>query len=398
MLQEITTYLSAPPLEDPKHHGQARMLNRMIYYTAGCALLGLILALVNGAFGNAIIVGLLLVPLAGAKVLLQQRKMLPATLVLFGALTTTNLIFTALRPEFPILGMILAFLALGGLLLLGKAVAFFVYFLNIIGAALVLLFTHASASQQWLMLLWSALTVLFVLLLVITYERFNSLRTTEQIQTAEQLVSENKTLRTEVEQFKEQMSAELETRKRLEMRLHDEANQDRSQRFNAQTGVYTEATLLDIIQQEISRTQRYSRPLSLLAIRVDNMYDITARSGLTPSKLLSILSESFIHSLRREDAIGHFGIDGFYVLLPETGRYASYVVAERLRHLVELMTLFDTEEGPALTISIGLTAYQDMGKMTSQTFSEQAQEALAAAEKRGGNWTFSWHDLTFKNS
>jgi len=65
---------------------------------------------------------------------------------------------------------------------------------------------------------------------------------------------------------------------------------------------------------------------------------------------------------------------------------------------VELMTLSDTEEGPALTISIGLTAYQDMGKMTSQTFSEQAQEALVAAEKRGGNWTFSWHDLTFKNS
>ena len=190
-----------------------------------------------------------------------------------------------------------------------------------------------------------------------------------------------------------QLTGEIEARKSLEMRMQDELERDPSHRFNPQTGIYTEKAIMELIEQEISRTRRYQRPLSLLCIRVDSLYSVVDKARLTPGKLLSMLSDTFNGTLRREDILGHCGEDGFYILLPETGRYASYVVAERLRHLVEVISLFDDEDDSPLTISIGLTASQDQAKMNAEIFTAQSKDALTAAEQHGGNWTISWHDL-----
>jgi len=84
------------------------------------------------------------------------------------------------------------------------------------------------------------------------------------------------------------------------------------------------------------------------------------------------------------------------VVLPETGRYASYVVGERLRHLVEVMTLSSMGD-VTLTISVGITAFNDQSKLSVERFTEQADEAVQAAIAHGGNWTISWHDLSHSN-
>jgi diguanylate cyclase (GGDEF)-like protein len=223
-------------------------------------------------------------------------------------------------------------------------------------------------------------------------------RDNELLHLCEHFEQDNTQLKIALTDTKSQLTDEIENRKALEMRMQDELERDPSHRYNPQTGIYTEKAMMEMIGQEISRTRRYQRPLSLLCIRVDALYAVVEKASLTPGKLLAMLSDTFSGTLRREDVLGHCGNDGFYVLLPETGRYASYVVAERLRHLVEVMSLFDVEEGASLTISIGLTASQDQAKMTAELFTEQSKVALAAAEEHGGNWSISWHDLSHSPS
>ena len=210
----------------------------------------------------------------------------------------------------------------------------------------------------------------------------------------EHFEAENYHIKEELGQAQNQVVENFETTKRLELKIKNILDLDTNQRYNPQTGVLLEDAIVLEISNELSRTQRYQHPLALLCIRIDQFYTLIQQSKFTSGSLLSILAGAFSNSLRREDLIGHFGDDGFLIILPETGRYASYVVAERLRHFVETMSLFEMTDAVPLTISIGLTSYQDQSKLTAEALTKQASEALGDAESHGGNWTINWHDMS----
>jgi diguanylate cyclase (GGDEF)-like protein len=390
MSQQILAFFTPPHFEEPVQVRRAELLNRTLLVVFACGLAGLLLNLLWAQWTSTILLTMLLVLLLMAKIILQQRKLPLAASLFLGSLTLTNLLFSALLPTWPLAGVSLALISVISLVLLAFNRTLVVYAFNVVGCLLVSLPNDIS---QVVRTAWASLAVLLLLLMLHHYFQTRKAQDNDLMHLCEHYAHENDQLTRQLTETTAQLAGEVETRKSLEMRVRDEIHPDESHRFNPQTGIYTEKAMLALIDQEISRTRRYQRPLSLLCIRVDQMMKVVEKAGLTPGKLLSILSDTFNESLRREDVLGHYGDDGFYVILPETGRYASYVVAERLRHLVEVMTLFK-DESTSLTISIGLTAYQDQAKMTVETFTQQASIALASAEEHGGNWTISWYDLS----
>lgn len=394
MEKSISSFFSAPHFEAPKQANQAEILNRIIAVVMICGLLGLVITLATIRWSEAICFSMLLVLSLMSKIILQQRRLRFASFFFLGSLSFFNMLFSTLLPEWPILGISLAFVSVIAILLLDLRWTMVIYGVNVLGYLFLTLPSWAPDINQLFQLGWIALAVFLTLIMINLYIKTSLKRDSELLNLCDRFEQDNTQLKAALEDTKAQLMGEIENRKTLEMHMQDELTKDSSHRFNPQTGMYMEKAVLEMIEQEISRTRRYQRPLSLLCVRVDDLLRVVEKAGLTPGKLLSMLSDTFNESLRREDILGHFGSDGFYILLPETGRYASYVVAERLRHLVEIMSLFNAEEGTKLSISIGLTAYQDQGKMDVEIFTGQAKEALASAEQHGGNWTISWHDLS----
>jgi diguanylate cyclase (GGDEF)-like protein len=274
------------------------------------------------------------------------------------------------------------------------AASLVLFLINTIGYFLLSVPYWTNSTETFLEFGEIALAAVLVILIVHYFSRISQNRAKDLVNLIERLESENGHLKTELSQTQQKLIKEIETRELLELKIKDKLDADTTHRYNPQTGTLVEAAIKSVMTNEIARTQRYQRPLSLLCVRVDHFHPLLAQAGMTPGSLLSILADAFINSLRREDLIGHFGDDGFYILLPETGRYASYVVAERLRHLVEVMSLFNATDAVPLTVSIGLTSYQDQSKLNPDVFISQAVQALKEAEEHGGNWTINWHDIS----
>jgi diguanylate cyclase (GGDEF)-like protein len=312
-------------------------------------------------------------------------------------ITLINFVFGGMFPEFPLLAITLPFLIVSACLLLNINAAVLMLIINMVGFAAFVQPVWGGGVQDLASL---GATVLSAVLVMFMVDRFNKLKEkhlAESQKLSKQMEKEYHNAMEELSRTKDALMREHENRKELDKKSSSTVQTaDPTNRFNPHTGIMTEETIKNILESEIARTRRYQRPLSLMSIRVDDFEEILQQTDMRGENVLSSLCDLFLEALRREDMLGHSKADGFYVILPETGRYASYVVGERLRHLVEVMN-FSGLGDVNLTISVGITAFQDQSKMTPERFFEQANEAVEAAVSHGGNWTISWHDMSHSN-
>ncbi|GAC1391219.1 MAG: hypothetical protein NVSMB46_02950 [Candidatus Saccharimonadales bacterium] len=100
------------------------------------------------------------------------------------------------------------------------------------------------------------------------------------------------------------------------------------------------------------------------------------------NSILKSTAECLRESLRTTDIIGRFGGDEFIVLLPNTTKENSIIVAEKIRHrIAQALQFGDTSITP--TISIGL-AQLDLGLDFDMIYTK-ANEAMYESKKHGRN-------------
>ncbi|MCD6475110.1 MAG: GGDEF domain-containing protein [Anaerolineaceae bacterium] len=388
------SFLSTPAMDEPVHTDQAKLFNTILICMIGCLVIALMITLIQGVFRSTLLLLLPFLLLIGIKILLNAKKYLLAVYGFFIIISAMSLFCSTLLPDWSILAISLLFIGILASLLLNIRVTLIIFAANA-ASHLALSLPYWTENNHGLApFLWTSFSVLLIIVMINYFLNLAQTRQMNLLARNEQFETENCRLKEELEQAQNQVVKNIEATKLLELKIKDTLNVDTSHRYNPQTGILLEEAVKNIISNELSRTQRYQHPLALLCMRVDHFYTLIQQSGLTPGNLLSVLADALSNSLRREDLIGHFGDDGFLVILPETGRYASYVVAERLRHFVEMMSLFDITDAVPLTISIGLTSYQDQSKLTAEAFTKQASDALGEAELHGGNWTINWHDMS----
>lgn len=139
-------------------------------------------------------------------------------------------------------------------------------------------------------------------------------------------------------------------------------------------------------EAELRRAARYGHPLAALMLDIDLFKEINDTFGHQSGDLvLASLVERIRHELRETDVFGRVGGEEFAAVLPETGAEGGWLVAERLRRVVEELRVRD-EGGNTIrfTVSIGVAGLGASGESLEAVL-RRADKALYRAKGMGRN-------------
>ncbi len=148
------------------------------------------------------------------------------------------------------------------------------------------------------------------------------------------------------------------------------------------TGVGNRRMVTKRLEEEVVRSQRYHRPLTIAFIDIDLFKNINDTYGhaIGDSVLINV-AQSLGACVRDCDIIGRYGGEEFVVLLPETVLDVAHSVAERMRRDIELLNPLHLSR--SVTVSIGLAELMD--NETGDALLARSDRALYLAKKSGRN-------------
>jgi diguanylate cyclase (GGDEF)-like protein len=129
----------------------------------------------------------------------------------------------------------------------------------------------------------------------------------------------------------------------------------RSSVIDGLTRLYNRRYLFDHVEREIARAHRHARPLSLILFDVDHFKRINDEHGhLAGDSILRELAEIVSRNVRREDCCARYGGEEFAIASTENDVHSSYLLAEKLRGLVETNDFVFEGVRIPVTISLGV--------------------------------------------
>lgn len=171
------------------------------------------------------------------------------------------------------------------------------------------------------------------------------------------------------------ISDDITERKALEEKLKLLATTDEL------TGAYNRRAFDGIFAKELSRTKRYTYPLSLILFDIDHFKKVNDTLGHDiGDRVLQRMTEISMKQIRLTDSLIRWGGEEFIVLLPHTNINEGMIVAERLR---EAMEQSDFSTPWKITISLGLSMYRPNDD--AETLVKRADIALYQAKQNGRN-------------
>jgi diguanylate cyclase (GGDEF)-like protein len=140
------------------------------------------------------------------------------------------------------------------------------------------------------------------------------------------------------------------------------------------TGLYNARHLHRVLEAEVTRSERYGRPFSLVFVDLDKFKEVNDRHGhQAGSAALCEVGEVLRAGLRETDIPTRYGGDEYVILLPEADRAQAMMVADRLRAAIAGHA-FLTARG----LSVHLTA--SFGVATWPLDGRKAEELLGRAD------------------
>lgn len=141
------------------------------------------------------------------------------------------------------------------------------------------------------------------------------------------------------------------------------------------TGLYNRRELEKRLSGEIERAKRYSHPLSIIELDLDNFKKWNDTYGhLEGDRLLKEFADIILKSVRSIDVPCRIGGDEFMVILPETKVREARVISNRIAKLVK-NARFD--EKVRISVSIGIAEYRGEN---SEVFFKRVDDALYLAK------------------
>ncbi len=161
--------------------------------------------------------------------------------------------------------------------------------------------------------------------------------------------------------------------------------------FEGLTGLLRREAILEKLELELQRAQRYDRPLTVGLADLDHFKEINDRWGhLAGDSLLKRISATIEDSLRATDMVGRYGGEEFLLILPETDLQGAQTVAEKVRRAVQevrleidgdkQLSVSGEDTGDAsVTVSIGLAS---LDRLRDEGLTVATQRDLIAAADR----------------
>jgi diguanylate cyclase (GGDEF)-like protein len=155
------------------------------------------------------------------------------------------------------------------------------------------------------------------------------------------------------------------------------------------TGVANRQALLAELFNEVERSTRYARPLSVAFVDIDHFKAVNDTYGHGVGDIvLRGVAQTISANLRTSDMIGRYGGEEFMLILTETDVEEGAALTEKLRILVERQR-YAVDGGPdiSVTISIGIAGGTG-AQLRMETLVRDADAAMYSAKSLGRNQTY----------
>jgi diguanylate cyclase (GGDEF)-like protein len=154
-------------------------------------------------------------------------------------------------------------------------------------------------------------------------------------------------------------------------------------------GIFNRRYLERRLREEVSRSQRYHLPMSILLMDIDHFKDLNDTWGHpTGDQVLIQLGKLVMNTVRFTDIVARYGGDELLIIAPNTPSTAAVQLGERLRLAVEDAPFAFSENAPdqilPYTISIGI-AILGSDHRDGTALLASADEALYGAKRDGRN-------------
>ena len=162
-------------------------------------------------------------------------------------------------------------------------------------------------------------------------------------------------------------------------------------------GIFNRRYMDRRLKEEVLRSQRYSMPLSILLLDIDYFKNINDTYGHQAGDfILKKLGQLILNTVRKSDMVARYGGEEVLVILPNTNDSHAFVLADRLRQIVENFKIeLPDERGKSqllisITVSIGVAGFNQT-TLDSHSLIKNVDKALYRAKDSGRNMVIS-HD------
>ncbi|WP_051145138.1 diguanylate cyclase [Thiomicrorhabdus sp. Kp2] len=232
--------------------------------------------------------------------------------------------------------------------------------------------THSELSNSWLQIdyktqiEWRRVTfilipILIVALMILLYNRKLKQLNNKLTQSNEQLL--------DIQSDLKQTNDKLETLSTTDFL----------------TGTFNRKHIDQILEEEVSRSERYNNALSLLMIDLDNFKQINDLYGhLIGDQVLIKVSEHLSKHIRKSDTLGRWGGEEFMIICPSSDQQQALELANKLLQKIRELTF---EQGFTQTASIGVATLKKQESILD--FVARADSYLYKAKQLGKDQAIS---------
>ena len=167
------------------------------------------------------------------------------------------------------------------------------------------------------------------------------------------------------------------------------AQADEVSHTDALTYLPNRRQVINHLQKEVHRAERYKTSLSISMMDIDHFKNINDTYGHTVGdQVLRLLADMLRGGIRESDMVGRYGGEEFLIVLPSTKLQRAAELAARLCRTIR-ETDIDVGEKIHLTVSLGVAEYRH-SEENWQKFLSRADMALYAAKNAGRDrWAIS---------
>ncbi|WP_028535172.1 diguanylate cyclase [Paludibacterium yongneupense] len=156
---------------------------------------------------------------------------------------------------------------------------------------------------------------------------------------------------------------------------------DQQASTDALTGAWNRRQFDELAESELSRSQRYGQPISILLLDLDLFKKINDDYGHGEGdRVLQQVADCIRWTLRKSDSLTRWGGEEFIVLMPQTSLSQAVVLAERVRASIASHRIM--EQDP-VTASIGVAEFAP--PETRDQWVARADAAMYRAKRAGRN-------------
>lgn len=161
-----------------------------------------------------------------------------------------------------------------------------------------------------------------------------------------------------------------------------QSNLKESAELDYLTNIYNRNKFYEMAKHEVKAAKRYKQEMSVLFMDIDHFKKLNDTYGHAwGDQVLQELAKEILINIREVDIFARWGGEEFVLLLPNTGEKGAFIVAEKIRKMIEKA---DSETLKDVTISMGV-AVVDSKTYDIDTAIGCADAAMYKAKQRGRN-------------